>query len=124
MSDVIYDYFKLCEDVMILDQNIRFAGIINERGRLVAGGLRKKNIPLVDEKFNEILFMELALRVRMRKDFDEQLGKVQYSMTVRENNIGMSFPIKTDFLYVAVGSRANQFEIINKILALIVKKHE
>ncbi len=34
----IHDYNKLCDKIKNLDSKIRFAGVINERGRLVAGG--------------------------------------------------------------------------------------
>lgn len=118
MSNVIYNYHKLCKDVKNLDKKIKFAGIVNERGRLVASEI-KKDVPLVNEKDKEMLFMELALRVRMRKEFEEQLGKVKYSMTVREENVGMNFPIKTDFLYIATESDVNLIELPLKIIQTI-----
>ena len=49
---------------------------------------------LEDEKKDEMLFMELALRVKMRSEFDDDLGKVKFSMSFREKLIVMSFPIK------------------------------
>jgi len=36
----IYDYFKLCNKIKELNTKIRFAGVINVRGRLVAGGMK------------------------------------------------------------------------------------
>ena len=66
-----------------------------------------------------MLFMELALRVRMRKDFEEQLGKVKYSMTVRDEHIGMNFPIKTDFLYIATEPNVDVIELSDKIIKTI-----
>ncbi|MCH7967331.1 MAG: hypothetical protein IIB02_07980 [Thaumarchaeota archaeon] len=115
MSNVIYNYHILCQDVKNLDKKIRFAGVINERGRLVASKM-KKDGHMVNEKDEEMLFMELALRVRMRKDFEDQLGKVKYSMTIRKEHVGMSFPIKTDFLYVATYSGVNLIELPLKII--------
>jgi len=32
----IRDYFKLCDKIKELDTKIRFAGVINDRGRFVA----------------------------------------------------------------------------------------
>lgn len=118
MSSVIYDYHKLCKDVKNIDEKIKFAGVINERGRLVASEI-KKNVHLVSEKDEEMLFMELALRVRMRKDFEDRLGKVRYSMTVREGHIGMNFPIKTDFLFVATEPDVNLIELPLQIIKTI-----
>jgi len=121
MSEIIYNYHKLCQDVKNLDKKIRFVGIINERGRLVVSEIKKYE-QLVDEKDEEMLFMELALRVRMRQEFENRLGKVKYSMTVREGNIGMNFPIKTDFLYVASEPDINLVELPRKIIQLIANQ--
>lgn len=118
LSNVIYDYHKLCKDVKNLDKKIKFAGIINERGRLVASEI-KKDVHIISKKDEELLFMELALRVRMRKDFEEQLGKVKYSMTVRDEHIGMNFPIKTDFLYIATEPDVDVIELSDKIIKII-----
>ena len=118
MSSIIYNYHILCQDVKNLDKKIRFAGIINERGRLVASEM-KKNGQMVSEKDEEMWFMELALRVKMRRDFEDQLGKVKYSMTIREEHVGMNFPIKTDFLYVATDPDVNLIELPLKIIKTI-----
>ncbi len=68
-----------------------------------------------------MLYMELALRVKMRREFDDDLGKVQFSMSFREKLIVMSFPIENDVLMVSM-ERKTQFEKISfKILKLIEK---
>lgn len=118
LSNIIYNYHRLCQDVKNLDKRIKFVGVINERGRLVASKI-KKHVHLVNQKDEEMLFMELALRVRMRQEFEDRLGKVKYSMTVREGNIGMNFPIKTDFLYVATEPNVNLIELPLKIIQTI-----
>lgn len=118
LSNIIYNYHQLCNEVKNLDNKIRFVGVINERGRLVASQM-KKDQHFVNKKDDETLFMELALRVRMRKDFEDKLGQVKYSMTIREGHAGMSFPIKTDFLYVAVAPDVNLSELPLKIIKSI-----
>lgn len=50
MPDKIFDYSKICKSIMNIDSKIRFAGVINERGRLVAGGMRENVEPLESEK--------------------------------------------------------------------------
>jgi len=49
--------------------------------------------PLESTKNDEMIFMELALRVKMRKEFDRQFGPVNFTMALRENGLAMSFPI-------------------------------
>lgn len=121
MSQKIYDYNQICEKVKGLDQKIRFAGVINERGRLVAGGMREGVEPLENEKDDEMLFMELALRIKMRKEFDKQLGKVNFAMSSRERALAISFLLNEDVLYV-VGEPDMDYCNIPKKIQSIIKK--
>ena len=115
------DYENLCTLVQKIDSDIRFVGIINSKGRLVAGGMVSSKKRLGDRKGDEMLYMELALRVRMRREFDDDLGKVEFSMSFREKLIVMSFPMENDVLMVSM-ERKTQFEkIAFNILKLIEK---
>jgi len=114
--DEIRDYFKLCNRIKELDPKIRFAGVINERGRLVAEGMKEGVAPLKSQKEDEVLFMELALKVKMRKEFDKQLGSVNFAMSLREKAIAMSFPIEnSDVLYVFADPNVNYRKLLEKI---------
>jgi len=115
------DYENLCTLVQKIDSAIRFTGIINSKGRLVAGGMVSSKKRLGDRKGDEMLYMELALRVRMRREFDDDLGKVEFSMSFREKLIVMSFPMKNDVLMVSM-ERKTQFEnVAFEILKLVEK---
>ena len=105
------DYENLCTAIQKIDSKIRFAGLINSKGRLVAGGMAPSKTRLGDRKRDEMLYMELALRVKMRREFDDDLGEVKFSMSFREKLIVMSFPIKDDVLMVSM-ERKTQFEQI------------
>ena len=98
-------YDELCERVKKVDPKVRFAGVINSKGRLVAGGMVSSKKRLGDRKNDEMLYMELALRVKMRSEFDDDLGKVQFSMSFREKLIVMSFPMKNDVLFVSMDKK-------------------
>jgi len=98
-----------------LDPKIRFAGVINERGRLVAGGMKEEVEPLESQKEDEVLFMELALKAKMRKEFDKQLGSVNFAMSLREKAIAMSFPIvNSDILYVFTDPNVDYQKLLEK----------
>jgi len=105
------DYENKCASIQKIDHKIRFAGVINSKGRLVAGGMSQSKTRLGDRKRDEMLYMELALRVKMRSEFDDDLGKVKFSMSFREKLIVMSFPMKDDVLMVSM-ERKTQFEQI------------
>ena len=115
------DYEKLCAASQKIDSKVRFAGIINSRGRLIAGGMIKSKTRLGDRKRDEMLYMELALRVKMRSEFDNDLGKVKFSMSFREKLIVMSFPIENDVLMVSMESKTQFEKIAFNILKLVEK---
>jgi hypothetical protein len=115
----IYDYTKICNSILSVDPKVRFAGVINERGRLVAGGMKDNVEPLENEKDDEMIFMELALRVKMRKEFDKQLGPVNFSMSSRERALAISVIINDDILYVVSEPDTDYAALPNKILEII-----
>jgi len=115
------DYENLCTLVQKIDSKIRFAGVINSKGRLIAGGMVFSKKRLGDRKRDEMLYMELALRVKMRSEFDDDLGKVKFSMSFREKLIVMSFPIKNDVLMVSMESKTQFEKIAFNVLKLVEK---
>ena len=115
------DYENLCTLIQKIDSKIRFAGVINSKGRLTAGGMVQSKTRLGDRKRDEMLYMELALRVKMRSEFDDDLGKVKFSMSFREKLIVMSFPIKNDVLMVSMESKTQFEKIAFNILKLTEK---
>lgn len=119
LSAKIYDYAKICSSVLDSDPKIRFAGVINERGRLVAGGMKENVEPLESEKDDEMIFMELALRVKMRKEFDKQLGPVNFAMASRERALAISVIINDDILYVVSEPDTDYGALPKKIIEII-----
>ena len=119
MPSKIYDYTKICNSILSIDPKIRFAGVINERGRLVAGGMKDNVETLESEKDDEMIFMELALRVKMRKEFDKQLGSVNFALASRERALAISVIINDDILYVVSEPDADYGVLPKKILEII-----
>jgi hypothetical protein len=64
MEECKTDYEKLCKKVGDLDPKIRFVGLLNEKGRLVVGGMREGIKSLEDQTDDEMLYMELVLGQR------------------------------------------------------------
>ena len=116
----VEDLEKICQKITNLDPNMRSARIINNRGHLVAGGMKQGLLSLEAQKQDEMMFMELALRVRMRHEFDKEFGEVHFSMSYRDKVIVMSFPLANDdVLLVSSEKEANFSKIAFKILKLI-----
>ena len=115
------DYENLCTLVQKIDSKVRFAGVINSKGRLIAGGMSPSKKRLGDRKRDEMLYMELALRVKMRREFDDDLGEVKFSMSFREKLIVMSFPMENDVLMVSLEKKTQFENIAHSILKLAEK---
>lgn len=94
------NYSTICDQIMKLDPKIRFVGIINNKGRLVEGGMKEGVPTLSSPKEDEMIFMELLLRIKMRQEFDAQLGKVKFALALREKILEMSFQIDNHVLFV------------------------
>ncbi len=119
MKNKIYDFNQICDKVKQLDSEIIFAGVINQRGRLIAGGIKEGIKSFASEKDNDILFMELALRVKMRKEFDKQLGGVNFAMASRGRSMEMSIPIDDEILYIIGEPSVNYAKIPNAVFEII-----
>ncbi len=58
------DYVKLCESAKKADSKVRFAGVINSRGRLIAGGMVSSKKALEDEKRMKCYSWNLHLELK------------------------------------------------------------
>ena len=99
---------------------MRSARIINSRGHQVSGGMKKGVLSLEAQKQDEMMFMELSLRVRMRHEFDKEFGEVHFSMSYRDKVIVMSFPLThDDVLLISCEKEVDFGKISFKILKII-----
>ena len=91
---------KKC-DLLLEQPEIRFAGLLDSMGNLLAGGFKDGITPLNDETQKREMCMEVALRTATRRDFDEPLGKVDFAAAKREKVVMMSFPLNQNILLIS-----------------------
>ena len=114
------DWAKLCEQVFEIDSAVRFAGVIDRMGRLLAGGMREGLAPLESIKDMDRLYVEFALRNAMRNEFDSEFGRTKYTMSERERIKIGTFPLQGDnFLLISIERTAPHDRIISRILGLV-----
>lgn len=99
--ETISECKEICRKIIDVDSSIKFFGIINERGRFIVGQSREDAKFLVSEKDREMLFMEAILRMRMRHDFDQTLGPVDFTITHRRNVVIMKIPAGKNIFYLS-----------------------
>lgn len=108
----------LCHNIFALSPNIRFVGVINGMGDLVAGGMRKGVQSMEDKESSPKLYLEFALRSEMRKDQDAEFGKTIYSFSEREKIKFAVFPLlQSHLLMVSIEKKeTNHNGLIENIL--------
>ena len=118
--DNVEELENICQDILKLDTKMRSARFINARGHLSAGGMKDGLLSLEAKKQDEMMFMELALRVRMRHEFDTEFGVVHFSLSYRDKVIVMSFPLSNDDVLLVSCEKNTDFgDIPFKILKII-----
>ncbi len=118
--DNVEELEEICQKIIQLDSNMRSARLINSRGHLAAGGMKEGLLSLEAQKQDEMMFMELALRVRMRHEFDKEFGEVHFSMSYRDKVIVMSFPLTNDDVLLVSCEKDTDFgKLAFKILKIV-----
>ena len=119
MTSINHHFTDLCNDIFALSPKIRFVGVINKMGKLVAGGMRDGVNPLENKADSSKLFLGFALRREMRKDFDAEFGKTIYSFSERDRIKLASFPLNDHILRISMEKEEHHFTIIEDILKMI-----
>ena len=118
--DNVEELENICQQILKLDPKMRSARFINSRGHLAAGGMKDGLLSLEAKKQDEMMFMELALRVRMRHEFDTEFGIVHFSLSYRDKVLVMSFPLSNDDVLLVSREKNKDFgDIPFKILEII-----
>lgn len=103
----------------IIKPGIELIGIINKRGKMMESiGPGNINMPKAKE---EMFLMKIALRNSMQRDFDEELGPVNYCMTQRGNRKFISIPTFNGNTVLAVTKHDYDQESLVKDISLTLK---
>lgn len=101
MNSQLYD--EKCKKLLSEDE-IRFAGIINEQGELISGGFKEGLVPLEGDETKLKSFMEFVSRVSIRKDFDQSLGPINYMAARRDKAVLISFPFPVSQILLLISA--------------------
>ena len=110
---------SICKMILDLDPDIRFAGVINNKGRLLTGHTKKGLRAFTTQKDQEMLLMETALGVRMRKEHDSHLGPVIFTVSYGSKIISMNFPLDDEILCVSAEKKINLMTVPFLILRFL-----
>jgi hypothetical protein len=116
-----YDLSIICNGIFEINEKIRFVGIIDQMGKLIAGDM-KKGLPSLERDDGSImLYLGYAINNILRRDFDNVFGKVLYTFSEREKIKLLTIPIDDNLLLVSMDKSSDHVELIKKILDVVRK---
>jgi hypothetical protein len=102
-----------CE-TLCQEEKIRHVGVINQLGRLIAGGFRKGVKPLLENEKVSMTYMQMQLDFKMRKELDDILGEIDYIASRRKKQLIISIPIRDNLVLITAEPDADDKKIIKK----------
>ena len=110
------NYDELSKQVLDIDPKIRFAGVANSKGEMVAGG-QKEDVEKLLDGDNVKMSIHYALQKRdLYTNLAYKIGKEQSSITEYELVTMISIPINSsDLFMVSTEPRADYLKIIDFI---------
>jgi hypothetical protein len=116
--------YTFSEELLNLDNSLRWMGISNKYGVLINVEQRKDLEPLMSEEESEEYAASAVSRYRTRVKFQTKIGKLNYAVGRYENVTRITVPISNDyFLLLTVDKEKNYDDMIEeKIIPFINKK--
>ena len=116
-TDSLYD--KKC-DQLLAESEIRFAGIVDKGGKLVAGGFKQGITPHEGDETRLQSFLEFVSKATIRTEYDESLGPINYIAARRDKAVLVSFPfpITQVLLLISAEPSANIENLAKKVVEI------
>ncbi len=92
----------IVQKILKLDSQMRFAAIIDPKGKILEAIMKTGKTSLESQKEEEHFCKQVAQRRTMRKEFDRTLGKVRYVHVEREKVSQMVIYTKRNIIYFAM----------------------
>ena len=115
------DFSVICNDIFGINEKIRFVGIIDQMGNLIAGDMKNGLRSLERDDGSIRLYLGYAINNVLRRDFDNVFGKVLYTFSEREKIKLLTVPIDNNLLLVSMDISSDHVELIKKIHNVVSK---
>ena len=115
------DLIPIVEEILAIDPGMRFAAIIDLNGNILESIMKEGKTSLKTQKEQEHFCKQVALRRKMRNEFNRSLGKVDYVHIEREKVTQVVVYPKRKTVYVTMEPNINIIKKL-KIVKLIKEK--
>ena len=113
--------YSFSEELLNLDNSLRWIGISNKYGVLINVEQRKDLEPLMSDEESEEYAAAAVSRYRTRVKFQTKIGKLNYAVGRYENVTRITVPISNDyFLLLTIDKEKNYDDVVKeKIIPFI-----
>lgn len=96
-------YVEKCNH-LLEESEIRFAGIVDKDGKLIAGGFKEGLTPYEDDETKLQAFFKFVSKASIRKELDESLGPINYLAARRDKAVLVSFPFPVSKILLLISA--------------------
>ncbi|MDE1763570.1 MAG: hypothetical protein KGH88_04910 [Thaumarchaeota archaeon] len=106
---------EISERISEISRYVRFAGIINSSGGLIAYVRRSDLKPMLNTKNTKNKFSHLAAQSGMAAQFNKQLGCVKFLWEEREKVQTISFALGKNTVWISIDKNVVRSEVLRII---------
>ncbi|MCY4490610.1 MAG: hypothetical protein OXC46_03995 [Thaumarchaeota archaeon] len=121
-DSVLRMYAEKCTKLQA-ESEIRFAGIVDKDGRLIAGGFKDGLTPYEGDETRLQAFFEFVSKVSIRKEYDKSLGPINYLAARRDKAVLVSFPFPVSQILLLISAEPTaNIEVLAKNVVKIFSR--
>ena len=109
------DAQMIVKKIRAISQYVRFIGVIDSKGKIMAYERRPGHEPLLNIKSTSDQFSHLAVKTRMSSQFNKQLGDVQFMWEEREKVQTISFAVGKNTVWASIDKKVIRSEVLRII---------
>ncbi len=92
---------KVSSDIFKFDRRVRYAAVLDERGRLITGGMRR-GVPSLEPQSEDLrLIANVTIQLSTDKTWDSYFGKTQFTFMKREKVNILTFNVGDKLLLIS-----------------------
>jgi hypothetical protein len=110
-AEKVFELENACSKLLEEDE-VRFVGVINHLGNMIAGGFKKGIKPLLSQQNIQMVFMQMNLDFNMRQEYDEILGDIDYITSRRKKQLIINVPLGENFVLITAEPTADDKKLI------------
>jgi hypothetical protein len=113
-QDINKSLDESCKKILELPM-IRFVGVLDKMGKRIAVGFKKDVKSYLTQPNDSRMYIQLTLEYLMRKDFDKELGPVDYIASRRGKVTMISIPTENYLVLISAQRDVDVEKIIKKV---------